>query len=244
MIFPDLHRPIEDKRAYPLVMQFAEDFKPEIIVNLGDIGNFAGISHWNVNRFKSRMEYPIKRDFDGAKDHHKRLREIVPETSIYSLDGNHDDWVQDYLDLHPELEGYVDYNKGMAYAEFNVKRIPRDRQPLKIGKLQFIHGWYLNKYHTFKTSQTTHHNIVYAHTHTFQSFTPDNIEPDRRFMAWSIGHLSDEKIMARDYLRDRPTNWMLGFAIFWMDMETGDFTLFPIALPNYRFAYNGKMYKA
>lgn len=243
IIIPDLHRPIEDKRAYPLVMEFVSDFKPDITVNLGDIGNFAGCSHWNTNKFHRRTEYPIKADFDGSYDHHRDLRKINPDMDIYSLAGNHDDWVQAYVDSHPELKGYVDFERDMGFTGFDVKYIPTDKQPLKIGKLNFIHGWWYNKHHAMKHSQAVHHNIIYGHTHTFQSFTPDNVEPSRRFMAWSMGHLSDEKIMGRDYLNYRPTGWMLGFGVFWLDTTTGNFTLCPIPLPNYTFCFDGRVYK-
>lgn len=237
----DMHFPCHDKRAYELVMQFAEDFKPDIFVNGGDLGHFAGISHWNKKKIKLRNDYPIKIDLDLCREHHRRQREINPNAIIYTLDGNHEYWINDWLLEHPEMEGMFDYRQMMGITEFGIKYIKPEQQPISIGKLRFAHGWYTNKYHAQKHAQAIHHNLVYGHAHDVQSFTPDNIEPNHRFMAWSLGHLSDER--KADYLRCRPTNWMLAFGVFYVNTETGGFTMLPIPLPNYEFIFNGKGYK-
>ena len=242
IIITDLHRPIHHKQAYETVMMFDEEIKPQIKVNLGDLGHFGGISHWNSNRYAQRKKYPVKDDIDGVRDHHTRQRLSNPKAEIYTLEGNHEDWIYDYIENHPELEGWIDIDRDLGFTDNKIIRVPRECQPLQIGKLRFIHGWYYNKYHSYKTSSQIHHNVVYGHAHDIQSFTPDNIEPSQRFMAWSIGHLSDES--KADYLRNKPTNWMLGFGIFYTDTDTGEFTLIPIAMPNGCFYWNGKRYKA
>lgn len=242
IIIADTHRPIHDVQAYETTMLFAEEIKPKKQVNIGDIGHFAGISHWNTNRYKMRANYPVIRDFLEVNAHLTWQRQLSPNSEIYYLEGNHEYWINDYLEAHPELEGLMDIDRDLGIAKNKVIRVSYQNQPLQIGKIRFIHGWYTNKYHAFKHSQNIHHNVVYGHAHDMQSFTPNNIEPSQRFMAWSIGHLSDES--KADYLRFRPTNWMLGFGIFYLDSETGDFTLVPIAITNGQFFWNGKRYKA
>lgn len=242
IIIPDIHFPKHDKRAYPLVMQFAEGFKPDIFVNLGDIGHFDGISHWNKKRYALRKKYPIHRDFEMCREHHRVLRGINPTGEIYSLGGNHDqEWPERWLEDNPEFEGYFDYEKDMGFIESNINFVPQSRQPLAIGKLRCIHGWFTNLHHSKKHAEHIHNNVVYGHAHDMQSHTPKNVDPQHRFMSWCIGHLSDER--KADYLRNRPTNWMLAFAIFWVDTQSGNFTLLPIPLPNYRFIYDGVLYK-
>jgi hypothetical protein len=185
-------------------MDFTQEFKPDIIVNLGDLGHFAGVSHWNKQRYKIRHDYPIKADLDLCYQHHHDLRKINPEADIYTLGGNHDqEWIEQWLDDHPEMDGYFDYERDMGFQEFGIKHIKRAQQPLNIGKLRFIHGWFINLHHAKKHAEHIHNNICYGHAHDFQSFTPKNIDPHRRFMSWCLGHLSDEK--KADYLRFRPT---------------------------------------
>lgn len=242
-IIPDIHFPNEDKRAYALVMRFVADFKPDIIVNLGDLGNFAGVSHWNKKRFKLRYDYPVKVDLDMCYKHHQKLREINPSSDIYTLGGNHDEeWPALWLEDHPEMEGYFDYHRDMGFDTFNIKYIPENKQPLIIGKLRLVHGWFINLHHSKKHAEHIHHNIAYAHAHDFQAHTPKNVDPQHRFVAWSLGHLSDEK--KAEYLRNRPTNWMLAFGVFYVNEKTGDFSLYPVLLPNHRFIWNGIEYKS
>lgn len=239
--FYDVHFPIHDKRAYDIVMKFARRFKPDIFVNGGDLGHFGGISHWNKTNYKLRKEYPLKVDFDHCKAHFKEQRDINPEADIYYLDGNHEEWIADYLDYHPEMEGLIDYKKDMGFEEFNIKHITQKIKDFKIGKLRFIHGWFAGIHHAKKHAEHVHHNVVYGHAHDMQSHTPKNIDPRKRFMSWCVGHLSDES--KADYLRNKPTNWVLGFLVFYVDMQTGMFTPYPIPMPNYQFIFGGKLYK-
>jgi len=243
IIIPDTHFPVHDKRAYELVMTACEDFKPSFMLNIGDLGNYAGISHWNKENHEDRRENPLERDLRGVYEHHEHQRRIVGDKGeIYSLDGNHEDWVKKFLRKEPQFNGFINLDRDAGYEKFHVKRIPTEKQPFKLGKLNFIHGWFTNKYHANKTGERIHHNVIYGHTHDVQEVTPANIDQKHRFTCQSIGHLSDEKVMREQYLRHRPTNWMLAFGVLNMD-ETGLFTFNIIKLPTYKFIFNGKVYK-
>lgn len=242
-IIPDVHFPKHDVRAYNAVMEYAKDFKPDLFINLGDLGDFSGVSHWNSKRYRVKADYPVKRDLDMCYEHHRLQREISPKSEIYTIGGNHDEeWPDRWLEDHPEMIGYFDYERDMGFKDFNVKYIKRKDQPLKIGKLRFVHGWFCNLHHAKKHAEHIHNNIVYGHAHDVQMFTPKNYEPQHRFTSICLGHLSDEK--KAEYLRNQPTNWILAFGVFYMDRVTGEFTIYPIMLPNRRFyGLDGKLYK-
>lgn len=226
-------------------MTFAEDFKPDTWVNIGDLGHFAGISHWNTKKYHLRLKYPIKADLDGMFGHHRDCRKIVGEGRIITLGGNHDDieegWPKYWLDDHPEMQGYFDYHKDIGITDFGVEYVSVRKQPFKLGKMRFIHGHYTNKYHTDRHARAYSHNLIYGHVHDFQSITPEDKDPTRRYMVWSMGHLMDEA--QADFLRSRPTNWCLGFGAFYLDEESGYFQLIPIPIPAYRLVWDGKVYK-
>jgi len=244
IIVPDTHFPIHDKRAYGLVMDFCESFKPDIFVNLGDLGHFNGISHYNKKRIQLRNDYPIKTDFDFIREHHHRQRAMNPKAEIYTLGGNHDEtWMKRWIEEHPEMKGYIDIHKDMGVMDYNIKYISVEKQPLVLGKMNFIHGWFTNVHHSKKTAELANRNVVYAHSHDYQSFTPPAFYSSDRKIAWCMGHLSDES--KADYLQHRPTNWMLMFGVFFLNEDTGEFTLYPIPLPNYKFIWtDGVEWKA
>jgi hypothetical protein len=242
MVYPDIHFPIHDERGYNLVNKFAYYFKPDLFVNLGYICHFNGISHWNGSRIKVRVEYPIKKEFDLAYNHHKIQREVNKKAKIYSLGGNHDQtWLESYLDSNPELVGYIDFKKSMGITDFDVNYIPIEKQPLKLGKLNFIHGWYCNIHHSKKTAELANRSIIYGHTHDYQSCTSQNLYSSDRKISVSLGHLSDES--KASYLRKRPTNWLLMFGIFYLNSEDGSFTVYPIPIPKYKFYWEGKKFE-
>ena len=248
IVFPDLHFPIHDKKAYHLVMEFTRWLKPDFFVNLGDLGHFSGISHWNKKKYQIRKDYPIKRDLDLCYNHHKALREINKDADIFTLGGNHESWMDQWLVDHPEMdkyidengneqEGYFDFRRDMGIKEFGVDYIPSEKQPTKIGKLRLLHGWFLGIHHAKKHSEHIHHSTLYGHAHDVQSHTPNNIDPRHRYISWCLGHLSDEK--KADYMKNRPSNWMLCFGVLEIEPDRGSFTVHPIPIPTYEFCWNG-----
>lgn len=242
IITPDTHFDKHDHRAYELHMRFAEDFKPDVWLHLGDMGNFDGISHWNIDRFKKQMENPLHIDYDFCYQHNKDRRRICPNGDLYQLDGNHEKWIIDWGDKYPAVAKMADINSWTGVDDFNITRIREDTQPYKIGKLYFIHGWYTNKYHANKHAQFIHGNLVYGHTHDAQLMHSQNIDSSHRQIVCSMGHLMDEK--KADYLKSRPTNWMLGFGVFYMNLKEGLFNLYFVGITRYQFrAPNGVLYK-
>ena len=52
IVTPDKHAPLHDKKAINVVKQAIEIIKPDIYVDLGDLGEFSGCSHWQWKRKK------------------------------------------------------------------------------------------------------------------------------------------------------------------------------------------------
>ena len=52
IVTPDKHAPLHDVKAISVVKQAIEIIKPDIYVDLGDLGEFAGCSHWQWKRKK------------------------------------------------------------------------------------------------------------------------------------------------------------------------------------------------
>ena len=242
LITPDTHFNKHDKRAYELHMRFAEDFKPDIWMHLGDMGNFDGVSHWNKDRFQEQMENPIEDDYLECHKFNKHRRRICPKGELYQLDGNHEDWIIEWGKKFPAIKKMADINLWTGVNDFKIKRIRRENQPIKIGKIYFIHGWYTNKYHANKHSLFIHGNLVYGHTHDMQEIHSSNIDPNHRQVVTSMGHLMDEP--KATYLKNRPTDWMQGFGLFFMDAKTGLFSLYKIRIVAHQFIWDGKVWKA
>ena len=72
IVTPDKHAPIHDKAAINVVCKAIELVKPNIYVDLGDLGEWASVSHWQWKRKKKppleyitpRVEEDIKNRYD------------------------------------------------------------------------------------------------------------------------------------------------------------------------------------
>ena len=80
IITPDKHAPIHDKAAINVVKQAIELVKPEIYVDLGDLGEFGSVSHWQWKRKKKPpLEYimpKVDEDIKGVNE----LLDIIDES--------------------------------------------------------------------------------------------------------------------------------------------------------------------
>ena len=81
---------------------------------------------------------------------------------------------------------------------------------LKIGKLNFTHGKFTSKYHSFKHLDVYGESIMYGHTHDLQRHTKTH--RGGTISAWSLGCLKDIEA-DEDWLRGSLTNWNHGFAV-------------------------------
>jgi hypothetical protein len=94
--------------------------------------------------------------------------------------------------------------RGYEFHPYNRKRT------LKIGKLNFTHGKFVSKYHSFKHLDVYGESIMYGHTHDLQRHTKTHA--GGTISAWSLGCLKDIK-EDEDWLSGRLTNWNHAFAI-------------------------------
>ena len=60
VVTPDKHAPIHDRAAINVVKKSIEIVKPDIYVDLGDLGEWGSVSHWQWKRKKKPpVEYII-----------------------------------------------------------------------------------------------------------------------------------------------------------------------------------------
>ena len=108
----------------------------------------------------------------------------------------------------------------------------------KLGNMRFTHGMWTSKYHANKHLQEIGKNVCYGHTHKTQTQFQNQAlaEP---IMAYGLGTLGDK---SPGYMRNRPSNWINQFAVFYHEPKTGKFNLYPINIIKGEFIWNGKIY--
>lgn len=206
VILPDTHFPLEDKRAWDCALQIIGHVKPDILVHLGDVGEWHSISHWRYKRIsRPPLEYQLsdlEPELAGVNIQMDRLDDACKTVREKHLTmGNHDDWLNQFVEAHPYLPQYLPEN-----AMFLDKRGYSWKPPgeyLKIGKLFFYHGHhYRNQYHARQHAEKLGVSVIYGHHHDQQTHGVQHLGGSHR--AWSLGCL---RTMDADFLGGRPTNW-------------------------------------
>jgi predicted phosphodiesterase len=216
IVIPDQHYPLHDQKAVNCVLKAIRLVKPNIFINLGDCGEWSSVSHWNWKRKKKPpMEYllPI------IKDEIRQVNDGIDQMTMaldhsgcnerYMLTGNHDHWLNQFVEAYPYLDEYT-FENACRLRERGYKTLPHN-EPLKIGKLLFIHGAYVCLHHAKKHLAQYGMSIMYGHTHDIQRFT--HTRHDNSIGAWSMGCLKKMDSESNEWLSGRLHNWGHCFGI-------------------------------
>ena len=243
VVFPDQHYPIHDVKAMNVALQVLEKAKPDIFVNLGDVGEFESVSsHKYKRRKRPPLEFQLPLIDQDIADVNKELDKVdavldkVGCKERYICQGNHDEWLDKFVEENPYLEEYMFREacrwdeRGFKYYSFN--------KVLSIGKLSFIHGAYITSTHCKKTLESYGCNIIYGHTHDLSRFSMTRMR-DGAISAWSLGCLKDMRPEKNTWLRGRLTNWNHAVAI--VDFfKNGNFTVQIVEIVKGKTVLNGE----
>jgi len=217
IVTPDKHFPIHDKKALSVVCQAIEIIKPTTYIDLGDTGEW---EYFSTHYWKGRSAKPMEdliplldKDVKAVNKGMDEIDKVLDKVNCkerHFVQGNHEVWLDKFVTRYPYLDRYMTYNalnlkeRGYSYYPYNKQK------GLKIGKLNFTHGKFTSKYHSFKHLDVYGESIMYGHTHDLQRHTKTH--RGGTISAWSLGCLKDIEA-DEDWLRGSLTNWNHGFAI-------------------------------
>jgi len=208
----DLHIP----NNIPLdgIYNFLKDEKPDIVILGGDFMDIQALSHWSLAGGK-RLTLEGKRfqkECEQATEILDRIRTCVEGADIIYEGGNHEDWVEQYIEQHPEMDGIINLPIMLGLADREIKWIPyRDNNNFyKVGKLYYVHGEYTVSNHAKKMLSVWNCNIRYGHLHDHQVYSKTSRRGIGDFhKAVSVPCLCKKG----DYLIGKSDNWSHGFHI-------------------------------
>lgn len=234
----DLHYPSHDKRLWGNVLRFADDFAPDVWLFGGDDLDCEPLSHWVGDKKRKVEGKRMKRDYEGFNaEVLAPLSEVLPDhCRRIKLTGNHEDWIEQYIDEHPEVEGFLEMERNLDLDGWEVIEYGK---AAVIGKLYAIHGDYCNQHHAMKTVQVYGRNVMYGHTHTYQAHTKITPLDDDAHNSVNIPCACH---MNPHYARNKPNAWLSGFGVFYVRPD-GSFNLYPvIAVDGHFTAPDGTTY--
>jgi hypothetical protein len=157
IVTPDKHFPLADEASIRVVCKAIELVKPDTYIDLGDTGEWELFSkHYWKDREKPPLEMLIPmldREVqlvnDGMDIIDKSLDKVKCKKRHF-IQGNHEQWLDNFVVRHPYLPQY-ETRKALKIKERGYKYLPYiEDKPLKIGKLNFMHGKYTPIHHAKK----------------------------------------------------------------------------------------------
>jgi hypothetical protein len=217
LVTPDKHFPLHDEASINILCQTIEKIKPDVYVDLGDLGEWSSVSHWQWRKKKRPpLEYQLPYVDKEIKQVNRCLDVIDASlkksgcTEKYMLEGNHDEWLNRFVDESPYLDEYR-FKDAVKLKERGYVYYPNGKY-LKIGKLYLYHGnHYAGMHHTRTHLLRLGCNIMYGHHHDLQQSSVTHMDGVKS--AWSIGCMKDMSDDANSFLGNRNTNWGHAFAI-------------------------------
>ena len=217
IVTPDKHFPLADMAAIRVVCKAIELCEPDIYVDLGDTTEGDAFSHWKWKRKKKPpldyilpdMEKEVKQVNEGM-DIIDRSLDKVGCKERHFCQGNHELWLDQFVDEHPYLPQYMTQN-ALKLKERGYK-FHHNSKFLKIGKLYFHHGnFYGGQYHAANHLRKLGCNIIYGHTHDVQMHSATML--GGQVSAISLGCLKDMSKESNAWLGGKEHNWSHAFAI-------------------------------
>ena len=218
IVTPDKHFPLHDQKAINCLKKSIEIVKPDGYIDLGDTGEW---EHFSTHYWKGRSAKPMEdlipllnQDVFDVNKGMDSIDESLDKAGVnerHFIQGTHEVWLDKFVIRYPYLKEYLTENalrikeRGYKYHPYNRKKC------LKIGKLNFTHGKFVGKYHSFQHIDAWGESIMYGHTHDLQRFTDTGLGGTQS--AWSMGCLKDMSSDKNKWLRGNLHNWNHAFAI-------------------------------
>tara|TARA_Y100001963_G_C6761664_1_gene439797 strand:+ start:50 stop:817 length:768 start_codon:yes stop_codon:yes gene_type:complete len=246
IVIPDQHFPIHDEAAIKVVLKAIKIVKPNVFINLGDVGEWESVSGWKYKRRKRPpLEYQIPivdEEIRLVNEQIDRFDEALDKVGCkekHICSGNHDEWLTyGFVEEYPYLEDYT-FLKACKWKERGYK-FKEWNEPLKIGKLTFIHGAYITTNHAKQHLLAYGENIMYGHTHDIQRHTLTRL--GGTISSWSLGCLKDMSSSNNKWLKNKLHNWNHAFAVIdWF--SNGDFIVDVVEIINGKTTLWGKTLK-
>ncbi len=241
LVLPDIHLPYEDRQTMEAVESYMKDHHWDEVVYLGDLMDWDFISTHEKDNRRAKEKRRIMLEYEYANDFLDRQKALAHRAKFTLIEGNHDYRIEDYINKHPEEEGWLEMETQLQLLKRKIKwvRFWTNGEIHKIGKARFIHGRYTNQYHARKHVDNYGENIFYGHTHDVQSFSKELAGADKTLVGQSLGCLCNYN---QKYLKGAPTKWQQAFGVFEF-FPDGFFQYNVIRIFKHRFRAEGKTYK-
>lgn len=240
VILPDIHDKNVDWDVLDAVCEFIKDYRPEYVVQLGDLLDYECLME------KRNQKYPSfdGRDLEGLKEGYyyssiilNKINEVCPQgCKKVFLEGNHEYRATVVIAKSEFLRDILCYERNVDFSGWEIHRY---LEPYKLGKLYIIHGEFFGANHVQKHLRHYQKNVAYGHTHDIQTGSMASPLREIPIFGWSLGCLCN---LSPGYQNKKSSSWSHGFGYGMYDEKSGDFDLTAKRIIHKKFWAEGKRY--
>ncbi len=233
---------LHDPKAWDVTLQFLQDFKPHDLFLGGDILDCGAISHHNKAKPRKTEGFRLLKDAEECvKAVIEPLEALLPPGGrrVYQV-GNHEQWLDDFTDENPTIEGTLSVRKLLQLSP--KWEVIEQGYGTEYGKLYFIHGDTVTGGEQAAKAGVINYerNVRFGHYHTFQVYTktsPIDVKMPKTGIA--VPCLCTKDV---GYGRGKPNRWVQGF--LWGHVaDSGAFADHVSVIVSGHLIVNGKHYK-
>ena len=114
IVTPDKHFPLHHQKSINVLCKTIEIVKPDIYIDLGDVGEWENFSHWKWKRKKKPpLEYllpDLETDVIDVNKGMDQIDEALDKANCknkYITEGNHDNWLNMFVESYPYVGKFV-----------------------------------------------------------------------------------------------------------------------------------------
>lgn len=193
----DIHIPYQDKKALAIAMDLIKDLKLKSDDNViigGDLVDYYPISSFSPDLTSSNIDVELFEAVEWLNS----LRKIVPLSSIYFFQGNHEERMQKKImssvsSLAPFLKNRLSIRELLEFKKFNIKQV---QTPFSLNKkLFYLHGHEKRGFVTPKHIANVNlmyynRNVIVGHHHRFDFSLATQLDGSL-LGGWANGCLAD-----------------------------------------------------
>jgi len=200
LVISDLHIPYHHKDSFAFLREIKKLYKPDFVVNIGDLLDFHAISMHDHNPDL----YSAGDELKQSRIYIKELESLFPE--VTEVDSNHSSLVfrraLKYGMSKEFLKGYGDFLGTKKWKWVDDLTLTMSNKQ----RCFFTHG---RSADILKVSQTMGMSAVQGHYHT-KFVISYWANPDNLFFGMNVGCLINQKSMAFSYAKNFKTRFILG----------------------------------
>lgn len=241
IVLSDIHYPVHSKSALKAVFNFLSRNKVAGIVLLGDFLDFETISHHTKGKPRLRRRGGYKEDIEGFKaDILDEIESRLPRgCKKIAIKGNHERFLEDWLDENPELEGVVDLEKNLELAKRGWQ-VVQVGGTYKLNNVLLLHGDQIGSgMHVAKKMVDEVCRIcLMGHVHRFSAYTKTGVQPEDKWVGITLPCLST---LAPAYAKGKLNAYLQGFGIIesWGYHRTN---IYVPVITDGQFSFGGRLY--